>query len=215
LSRSSALASKATGYPLAFIATKLSLGASLTEVKNIITKETSSCFEPALDYVVLKFPRWDLQKFQNVSFNIGSEMKSVGEVMAIGRTFEEALQKAIRMLDVGMNGLVCNELSFKNLKKELKEPTDKRLIAIAEAFKCGFTIEEIYKLTNVNPWFLFKINNIVQIEKQIRKYSVTTLPSYLLRNAKQKGFSDDQIAILIKSTSSTIREYRKKLFRHR
>lgn len=211
LSRSSALASKATGYPLAFIATKLTLGASLTEVKNIITKETSSCFEPALDYVVLKYPRWDLQKFRNVSLNIGSEMKSVGEVMAIGRTFEEVLQKAIRMLDVGMNGLVCNELSFEHLEKELKEPTDKRLFAIAEAFKQGYTIEKVYKLTNVNPWFLFKINKIVQIEKQLCTYTLKTLPPFMVKEAKQKGFSDHQIAALIKSTTPRIREYRKKL----
>jgi carbamoyl-phosphate synthase large subunit len=137
LSRSSALASKATGYPLAFIASKLSLGYSLTEVKNIITKETSACFEPALDYIVLKYPRWDLQKFKKVSFSLGSEMKSVGEVMAIARNFEEALQKAIRMLDVGLDGLVCHQLTFTNLEKELKEPTDKRMFAIAEAIRQG------------------------------------------------------------------------------
>jgi carbamoyl-phosphate synthase large subunit len=137
LSRSSALASKATGYPLAFIATKLALGYSLSEVENSITKETSTCFEPALDYIVVKFPRWDLQKFKKVSLKIGSEMKSVGEVMAIGRSFEEAFQKAIRMLDVGMNGLVCNKLEFNDLKKELSEPTDKRMFAITEAIKQG------------------------------------------------------------------------------
>ncbi|GAH07345.1 unnamed protein product, partial [marine sediment metagenome] len=123
LSRSSALASKATGYPLAFIATKLILGYGLTEIDNMITKETSACFEPALDYVVVKYPRWDLQKFPNVSLHIGSEMKSVGEVMAIARTFEEAIQKSIRMLDIGMNGLVCNSLTFDDLEKELMEPT--------------------------------------------------------------------------------------------
>jgi len=143
LSRSSALASKATGYPLAFIATKLALGYGLTEIDNMITKETSACFEPALDYVVVKYPRWDLQKFPNVSLYIGSEMKSVGEVMAIARTFEEAIQKSIRMLDIGMNGLVCNSLTFDDLEKELMEPTDKRMFAICEAIKHGYSIEAL------------------------------------------------------------------------
>ena len=135
LSRSSALASKATGYPLAFIATKLALGYALNEVENSITQETSACFEPALDYVALKFPRWDLQKFQQVSTQLGSEMKSVGEVMSLGRSFEEVLQKAIRMLDVGLKGFVCNDLKFENLDKELSEPTDKRIFAIAVALQ--------------------------------------------------------------------------------
>jgi len=137
LSRSSALASKATGYPLAFIATKLALGYALNEIENNITQETSACFEPALDYVALKFPRWDLQKFQQVSTKLGSEMKSVGEVMSLGRSFEEVLQKAIRMLDVGLNGFVCNHLQFENLDKELSEPTDKRIFAIALALQKG------------------------------------------------------------------------------
>lgn len=153
LSRSSALASKATGYPLAFIATKLALGYSLTELDNIITGETSTCFEPALDYVVVKYPRWDLQKFTKVSLSLGSEMKSVGEVMAIARNYEEALQKAIRMLDVGMDGLVCNNLEFNNLEKELREPTDKRMFAIAEAVRKKYSIDKISKLTKVNPCF--------------------------------------------------------------
>ena len=211
LSRSSALASKATGYPLAFIATKLVLGHSLTEVENIITKETSACFEPALDYIVLKYPRWDLQKFRKVSLNIGSEMKSVGEVMAIARTYEEALQKAIRMLDVGMKGLVCNNLKFNDLDTELKEPTDKRMFAIAEAIERGYSIDKIYKLTRVNPWFLYKLKNIVEIKEKLRCHKLRNLPSPLLKEAKQKGFSDLQIALLTKDTPAEVREKRKKL----
>jgi carbamoyl-phosphate synthase large subunit len=210
LSRSSALASKATGYPLAFIATKLALGFSLIDVRNIITKETSACFEPALDYIVVKYPRWDLQKFRRVSYTIGSEMKSVGEVMAIARSFEEALQKAIRMLDVDMNGLVGNSLTFYNLEKELKEPTDKRMFAIAEAIKKGFSIDTIYKLSKVNPWFLYKIKNIIDIEQKLTNYVLKNLPIPLLKEAKEKGFSDIQIAKLIKSNEESVREERKK-----
>ena len=211
LSRSSALASKATGYPLAFIASKLALGYSLIEIENIITKETSACFEPALDYVVLKFPRWDLQKFRKVSSSLGSEMKSVGEVMAIGRTYEEALQKAIRMLDVGMKGLVCNDLIFNDLEKELKEPTDKRMFAITEAIKKGYSIEKINELTKVDSWFLYKIKNIVEIEKKLQSNSLIKISSSLLKDAKQKGFSDLQIAILTNCKELDIRSKRKKL----
>ena len=211
LSRSSALASKATGYPLAFIATKLALGYGLTEVENIITKETSACFEPAIDYVVLKYPRWDLQKFRRVSFSIGSEMKSVGEVMAIARGFEEVIQKAVRMLDVGMNGLVCNKLRFNNLKKELKEPTDKRMFAIAEAIRRGYSINKIYELSKVDKWFLYKIKNIVEMEKKLKRYKLKNIPSFLLKEAKQKGFSDNQIAMLTASTELEVREKRKKI----
>jgi carbamoyl-phosphate synthase large subunit len=211
LSRSSALASKATGYPLAFIAAKLSLGYGLPDLQNIITGETSACFEPALDYVVVKFPRWDLQKFKNVSIRLGSEMKSVGEVMAIGRSFEEALQKAIRMLDVGMHGLVCNTLEFSDLETELREPSDKRMFAIVEALKKGFSVEEIAKYSKVTPWFLYKIQNIVHIENQLKQHSLTTMPLLLLKEAKQKGFSDNQIAILTKSNESEVRKKRKKL----
>ena len=210
LSRSSALASKATGYPLAFIATKLTLGHSLAQVENIITKETSACFEPALDYIVVKYPRWDLQKFRKVKLSLGSEMKSVGEVMAIARSYEEALQKSIRMLDVGMNGLVCNEIKFNDLDKELKEPTDKRMFAIAEAIKKRYPIEKIYKLTSVNPWFLHKIKNIVEMEKKLKRYKLQNLPSTLLKEAKQKGFSDLQIALLVKSDEVAVRKKRKK-----
>ena len=210
LSRSSALASKATGYPLAFIATKLSLGYSLTEVKNIITQETSACFEPALDYIVLKYPRWDLQKFRKVSLNIGSEMKSVGEVMAIGRSFEEVLQKAIRMLDVGMKGIACNSLKIEDIEKELKEPTDKRMFAIAEAIKKGYSIEKINKLSKVDKWFLYKIKNIVELEEKLSKCEIGNLPDCLLKEAKQKGFSDGQVAVLTGSNELKVREKRKK-----
>jgi len=211
LSRSSALASKATGYPLAFIATKLALGYSLNEVKNIITGETSACFEPALDYVVVKYPRWDMQKFRRVTQIIGSEMKSVGEVMAIGRSFEEALQKAIRMLDVGMNGLTCNNLNFNDLEKELSQPTDKRMFAIVEAIKRGYAIDKIYDLSKVDRWFLYKIKNIIDLEEKIKQYQLNRIPSSFLTEAKQKGFSDKQIAILTKTDELDVRKKRKKL----
>ena len=210
LSRSSALASKATGYPLALIATKLALGYGLTEIDNMITKETAACFEPALDYVVVKYPRWDLQKFPNVSLHIGSEMKSVGEVMAIARSFEEAIQKSIRMLDIGMNGLVCNDLTFDDLEKELKEPTDKRMFAIVEAIKYGYSIDRIYQLSKVDSWFLFKIRNVVEIEKELARYTLENLPASLVKEAKEKGFSDLQLAKITKSTEQAVRETRKK-----
>jgi carbamoyl-phosphate synthase large subunit len=211
LSRSSALASKATGYPLAFIASKLGLGYSLPELKNMVTEETSACFEPALDYIVLKFPRWDLQKFRNVRYNIGSEMKSVGEVMAIGRTFEEALQKAIRMLNVGADGLVGNDLEFKDLRKELSQPTDKRMFAIAEAMLQDISIEEIHQLTKINMWFLYKIRNIVELSKTIQGKKLAALSELKLREAKQKGFSDKQIAHYTKTNELTVRKKRTKL----
>jgi carbamoyl-phosphate synthase large subunit len=211
LSRSSALASKATGYPLAFIASKLALGYSLTEVKNIVTQVTSACFEPALDYIVLKYPRWDLQKFKKVSFSIGSEMKSVGEVMAIGRRFEEVLQKAIRMLDIGMKGLVGNEVKLGPLEEELKKPTDKRMFALAEAIRRGYSIEQIYSWSKVTPWFLYKIRNIVEVEKKLKQYSLNKLPRQLFKEAKEKGFSDEQIALFTRSAPLTVRRRRKKL----
>lgn len=211
LSRSSALASKATGYPLAFIATKLALGYNLTEVRNIITKVTSACFEPALDYVVVKYPRWDLQKFRKINLNIGSEMKSVGEVMAIGRSFEEAIQKAIRMLDVGMNGLVCNKIRFNDVEKEIKEPTDKRLFAIVEAIKKGYSIKRIHELSNVDPWFLHKIKNVIDLEKKLRKFKLRNIPTSLLKEAKKKGFSDYQLALLLDSDELKVRKKRIKL----
>jgi carbamoyl-phosphate synthase large subunit len=211
LSRSSALASKATGYPLAFIATKLAVGYALNEIENIITKETSACFEPALDYVALKFPRWDLQKFRLVSTQLGSEMKSVGEVMSLGRSFEEVLQKAIRMLDVGLNGFVCNDIEFHNLDKELAEPTDKRIFAIASALQKGYSIDRIHELTKISKWFLFKMKNIVETEKKIAGKAFQNIDHELLLEAKQKGFSDLQIATLTNSNELVVRKKRKDL----
>ena len=208
LSRSSALASKATGYPLAFIAAKLALGYSLIELKNSITKKTMACFEPALDYVVVKIPRWDLTKFKRASKKIGSEMKSVGEVMSIGRTFEEALQKAIRMLQVGMYGIVGNDISFDNLEAALENPTDKRIFAIAEAIK-QHSMDEIHALTKINLWFLYKIKNIVELYEELKTYKYTNIPKYLLLRAKQLGFSDKQIGIALDKEELDIRDLRK------
>jgi carbamoyl-phosphate synthase large subunit len=201
LSRSSALASKATGYPLAFIAAKLGLGYSLLKLENQITKKTMACFEPALDYIVVKMPRWDLQKFKQVSKHIGSEMKSVGEVMAIGRKFEEALQKALRMLGIAKHGLVANNPIFRSLdeiKKEIKKPTDKRVFALGEAFKYGMDVDEIYELTKIDKWFLYKIRNIVNVEKELLKCkTLNSISKDLLLRAKQDGFSDFQIAKIV------------------
>jgi len=210
LSRSSALASKATGYPLAFIAAKLALGRLLPELPNSITKVTSACFEPALDYLVVKIPRWDLKKFGRVSKKIGSEMKSVGEVMAVGRSFEEAVQKAARMLQIGMYGLVANEnYSFENLERELRHPTDERLFGIAEALKKGMTVQRIHALTRVDAWFLEKIRNIVDCAGRIAARKLGDLPVALLAEAKRKGFSDKQIALLSGSTEMRVRARRK------
>jgi carbamoyl-phosphate synthase large subunit len=206
LSRSSALASKATGYPLAFIAAKLALGHELFELINSITKKTTACFEPALDYLVLKFPRWDLNKFKEVSKIIGSEMKSVGEVMAIGRKFEEVLQKAIRMLQVGMYGLVCNDLKFKDIENSIKNPTDKRIFAVVEAIKQGTAIEQLYKWSGIDKWFLYKIKNITDTEKELETKPLT---KELLLKAKQMGFSDHQIGLILKKTEQEIRKERK------
>lgn len=211
LSRSSALASKATGYPLAFIATKLALGYALNEVVNIITQETSANFEPALDYVALKFPRWDLQKFQQVSTQLGSEMKSVGEVMSLGRSFEEVLQKAIRMLDVGMLGFVGNEINFTNLDKELSEPTDKRIFAIAVALKQGYSVDKIHDLTKITKWFLYKMKNIVDLENHIANKKLKDVDTELMRHLKQNGFSDYQIGKQTNTKELEVREYRKSL----
>lgn len=196
LSRSSALASKATGYPLAFVAAKLSLGYGLHEIKNSITKTTSAFFEPALDYIVCKIPRWDLNKFIGVSKQIGSSMKSVGEVMAIGRTFEEAVQKGLRMIGQGMHGFVGNrDLEFPNIEKELNEPTDMRIFVIAEAFSQGWSIEKIHEVTRIDPWFLHKLKNIFDLNTDLEQYhSLETLPDELLKEAKIKGFSDFQVA---------------------
>ncbi|MBI2581437.1 carbamoyl-phosphate synthase (glutamine-hydrolyzing) large subunit, partial [Candidatus Woesearchaeota archaeon] len=207
LSRSSALASKATGYPLAFVAAKLALGYSLTEIKNSITQTTIACFEPALDYIVVKMPRWDLKKFRNVSRRIGSSMKSVGEVMAIGRTFEEAIQKAVRMLDIGAEGLVCNDFSH-DIEEELTNPTDERLFAVVAAMKNGYSVDEIHKRTGIDEWFLYKIRNVIEVEKELAAAKDITLQ--LLKKAKQHGFSDRQIAIIGGREESEIRQLRKK-----
>jgi carbamoyl-phosphate synthase large subunit len=209
LSRSSALASKATGYPLAFIAAKLALGYSLIDLKNSITKKTMACFEPALDYVVVKIPRWDLIKFKRASKKIGSEMKSVGEVMAIGRKFEEALQKALRMLQVGMYGLVGNDVTFDDLEKELKNPTDLRIFAIAEAVK-HYPVDKIHDLTQINKWFLYKLKNIVDLEQELRDCDYSRITKELLLKAKQQGFSDKQVALIFHKEELDIRNLRKK-----
>ncbi len=206
LSRSSALASKATGYPLAFIAAKLSLGYGLTEIPNSITKTTMACFEPALDYIVVKIPRWDLQKFKNASTKLGTAMKSVGEVMAIGRKFEEALQKAIRMLQVGMWGVVGNDVEFSNVKKGIEQPNDKRVFAIVKAIEMGWGIDKIHDLSKIDKWFLFKIQNLVDISKRI---SDDDLDMELMRDAKKHGFSDKQIGVYAKMDSYEVREKRK------
>jgi carbamoyl-phosphate synthase large subunit len=212
LSRSSALASKATGYPLAFIAAKLALGYSLTELQNKITKQTAACFEPALDYCVVKIPRWDLQKFNKVSYLIGTEMKSVGEVMAIGRSFEEAMQKAIRMLNIGMYGLVANKVQIKEIAKSIQHPTDKRIFALVEALKKNYSIEKLYKLSHVDKWFLFKLKKVVEIERELKKCTIAGIPKQLLAEAKKAGFSDKQIAMLAGETDELlVREKRKQL----
>lgn len=196
LSRSSALASKATGYPLAFVAAKLGLGYSLTEIKNSVTKSTTACFEPALDYLVCKIPRWDLGKFKLVSKEIGSSMKSVGEVMAIGRNFEEAIQKALRMIGLGMHGFVGNKLpNLNNISKELKKPTDRRILAIDKAFEKGYSINKIHQLTKIDKWFLYKLKDIHTTKQELEKcQGLTKLSGELLKKAKQQGFSDFQIA---------------------
>jgi carbamoyl-phosphate synthase large subunit len=199
LSRSSALASKATGYPLAFIAAKLALGYGLQDLKNSVTKTTTAFFEPALDYIVCKIPRWDLGKFHGVSQEIGSSMKSVGEVMSIGRSFEEVIQKGLRMIAQGMHGFVANkDLEVEDIDRALSEPTDKRIFIIAQALEAGYTIERIHELTKIDLWFLQKLQLIHKCAKEIGKYrSVEELPEDLLRSAKQKGFSDYQITKLI------------------
>lgn len=196
LSRSSALASKATGYPLAFVAAKLGLGYGLFELKNSVTKETSAFFEPALDYIVCKIPRWDLGKFHGVRREIGSSMKSVGEVMSVGRTFEEVIQKGLRMIGQGMHGFVGNhELNIEDLDKALMEPTDKRIFVIAKAMENGYTVNRIHELTKIDRWFLFKLQNIINTSHELSAYStVESLPIELMRQAKSQGFSDFQIA---------------------
>ena len=238
LSRSSALASKATGYPLAFVAAKLGLGYGLFDLKNTVTKTTSAFFEPALDYVVVKIPRWDLTKFQGVKRQLGSSMKSVGEVMAIGRTFEEALQKGLRMIGQGMHGFVENhEIKIPDIEKSLHEPTDMRIFVVSKALKIGYTIEQIHQLTMIDRWFLQKLKHIVDIDQQLKAYihlseiSEFMEPSefkeylqspevaLLLRAAKVYGFSDFQIARAIglenrmkmEQAGLTVRKWRKML----
>ncbi len=195
LSRSSALASKATGYPLAFVAAKLGLGYGLFELKNSVTKTTSAFFEPALDYVVCKIPRWDLSKFRGVDKELGSSMKSVGEVMAIGRNFEEAIQKGLRMIGQGMHGFVENkELEIPDIDKSLREPTDKRVFVISKAMHKGYSVDEIHELTKIDRWFLNKLKHIIDIDERLKKCNVNTLDKALLREAKVYGFTDFQIA---------------------
>jgi len=196
LSRSSALASKATGYPLAFVAAKLALGKTLYEVDNAVTGATKACFEPALDYLVVKIPRWDLKKFRRVSKTIDSGMKSVGEVMAIGRNFEEALQKGLRMLEIGADGLNGEGFDFQDLDKELRSPTDERIFALHDALQKGYAIERLRELTHIDPWFLGKLANIVAVEGRIKKRAGADIPASLLREAKRYGFSDRRIAEL-------------------
>ena len=238
LSRSSALASKATGYPLAFVAAKLGLGYGLFDLKNSVTKTTSAFFEPALDYVVVKIPRWDLTKFQGVKRQLGSSMKSVGEVMAIGRTFEEALQKGLRMIGQGMHGFVENhEIKIPDIEKSLHEPTDMRIFVVSKALKIGFSIEQIHQLTMIDRWFLQKLKHIVDIDKQLKEYThLSEISEFmepsefkeylqspevalLLRAAKVYGFSDFQIARAIglenrmkmEQAGLTVRKWRKML----
>ena len=238
LSRSSALASKATGYPLAFVAAKLGLGYGLFELKNSVTKTTSAFFEPALDYVVCKIPRWDLTKFQGVNHQLGSSMKSVGEVMAIGRTFEEALQKGLRMIGQGMHGFVENhEIKIPDIKKSLHEPTEMRIFVVSKALKIGYSIEQIHQLTKIDRWFLQKLKHIVDIDLQLKEYThLSEISEFmepsefkeylqspevasLLHAAKVYGFSDFQIARAIglehrmkmEQAGLTVRKWRKML----
>lgn len=195
LSRSSALASKATGYPLAFIAAKLGLGYGLFELKNSVTKTTSAFFEPALDYVVCKIPRWDLSKFHGVDKELGSSMKSVGEVMAIGRNFEEAIQKGLRMIGQGMHGFVDNkELAIADIDAALREPTDKRVFVLSKALQHGYTVDQIHELTKIDKWFLQKLQHIVDINEELHHFNINTLDKDILLNAKVYGFTDFQIA---------------------
>ena len=202
LSRSSALASKATGYPLAFIAAKLGLGYGLFDLKNTVTKVTSAFFEPALDYVVCKIPRWDLGKFHGVKKEMGSSMKSVGEVMAIGRTFEEAIQKGLRMIGQGMHGFIENkEVSVPDIDKALMEPTDKRIFVIESAFRKGYSVDKVHELTKIDKWFLEKLYNLIVTAKELESYNkLEDLPLPLIRLAKEQGFSDFQIARAVLKT---------------
>jgi len=226
LSRSSALASKATGYPLAYVAAKLALGYSLPELRNAVTGVTTACFEPALDYLALKIPRWDLDKFRKVNKKISSEMKSVGEIMALGRSFEEVMQKGLRMLQIGLIGLTENEqlgLDVENLKDAIAEPTPKRIIAVADALRGGMKIEKIHELSGIDPWFLGKLKNIVDMGERLRTEELVVKPGdadgaeareaaeALMLSAKKYGYSDKQIAVATGSDELAVRKLRKKM----
>ncbi|KAJ3989224.1 hypothetical protein F5890DRAFT_1487470 [Lentinula detonsa] len=210
LSRSSALASKATGYPLAFIAAKLGLGIPLNEIKNSVTKVTSACFEPSLDYVVVKIPRWDLKKFNRVSRLLSSSMKSVGEVMSIGRTFEETTQKAIRAIDDQFSGFAKNEY-VEDIDEELLNPTDKRIFAISSAFHRGYSVDKIWQMTNIDKWFLTRLQNIFQMEEYLTLLNIATISTEDLRRSKQLGFCDRQLAFCLGSTELAVRRLRQEL----
>ncbi len=212
LSRSSALASKATGYPLAHVAAKLALGYTLPELKNAVTKTTTACFEPALDYLALKIPRWDLNKFRMVSKEITTEMKSVGEIMALGRSFEEVIQKGLRMLQVGLHGLVANEdvkIEVEKMEQAIKCPTPKRILVVAEALRQGWSVERIVKLSGIDAWFLDKLKNIVDTQSELEKKK--ELSEDLMKTAKKKGFSDKQIGYIRGKEELEVRAMRKKM----
>lgn len=212
LSRSSALASKATGYPLAYIAAKLGLGYNLPELKNNVTGKTSACFEPALDYVALKIPRWDLNKFRKVSDEISTEMKSVGEVMALGRNFEEVLQKGLRMIQIGAYGLTNHPFTFDSIDDAVRIATPRRIFALAESFGKGYDIQKLHRLTGIDPWFLSKIENITKLAKEIkRKKTLNKIEAADMKKYKQAGFSDMQIAQNVSSEEMKVRETRKKM----
>nr|NVI70464.1 rudimentary [Cucujiformia] len=206
LSRSSALASKATGYPLAYVAAKLGLGIALPNIKNSVTGNTTACFEPSLDYCVVKIPRWDLRKFHRVSTKIGSSMKSVGEVMAIGRKFEEAFQKALRMVDENVSGFDPYIQKVKD--DELEQPTDKRMFVVAAALKEGYTVDRLYELTKIDRWFLKKMKNIIDWNTFLESITQKELNYDVLLKSKQMGFSDKQVGQAVKSTEQAIRNMR-------
>jgi len=214
LSRSSALASKATGYPLAYVAARLALGEKLPAIRNSVTKTTTACFEPSMDYIVVKFPRWDLNKFANVSGSLGSAMKSVGEVMAIGRNFNEAMQKAIRTAASGSLGFQPGTVAFESdeaISAELRSPTDRRIFALASAFERGDSVDDIFEMTKINPWFLSKLQAVHKLRMRLRELSRATLSAPMLLYAKQQGMSDLQIASCLKATESEMRSLRKSL----
>jgi carbamoyl-phosphate synthase large subunit len=209
LSRSSALASKATGYPLAYTAAKIGLGHTLPELPNAVTRTTTANFEPSLDYIVTKIPRWDLAKFQNVNRSIGSSMKSVGEVMAIGRTFEESFQKAIRQVDPKFDGLQGDK--FEDLDEVLRNPTDRRWVAVGQAMLHeNYTVDQVHELSKIDKWFLYKIQNIVDCTHELEAIgSLFGVKKELMINAKKMGFSDKQIARAVNSTEDEVRARRK------